>query len=271
MPEDVKKARLRSPAYPAIGLKEAIERAKALYERDKTAVVPMDSAAKHIGFAKAHGQALMFLSALRKFGLVEYPSDGRVSVTRRAVDIFTFSDNHERKLKAVRDAVLHPALYLELFEKYRYSGLPSDEAIGAELIADRGFNPTAVGAFLKDFRESLEYAGLLSDGVLSLSPIGPEATETRGNGGGSEPSKVNLFSGFFNQKPSAPAPPPSSLGVKLMEGERIVFTHEIEPSHGVRILATGEVDESLLDALELYVQLQKKRLERESKAAEKSE
>jgi hypothetical protein len=53
-----------------------------------------------------------------------------------------------------------------------------------------------------------------------------------------------------------------------MEGERIVFMHEIEPSLGVRILASGEVDESVLDALELYVQLQKKPMERERQPAE---
>lgn len=49
-----------------------------------------------------------------------------------------------------------------------------------------------------------------------------------------------------------------------MEGERIVFSHEIEPAHGVRVLASGEVDASMLDALELYIQLQKKRLGRQS-------
>ena len=169
MQGDVKKTRLRSPAYPAISLKEAIERVKALYDQDKTAVVPMETAAKHIGFAKAHGQAVMFLSALRKFGLVEYPSDGRVVITRRAVEILTFPEGHERKVKAIQEAALSPVIYSELFDKYRDSGLPSDEAISAELIADSGFNPSAVVAFLEDFRDSLEYAGLLSNGVLSLS------------------------------------------------------------------------------------------------------
>ena len=48
-----------------------------------------------------------------------------------------------------------------------------------------------------------------------------------------------------------------------MEGERVVFTHEIEPAHGVRIVASGDVDESLLDALEVYIQLQKRQLERQ--------
>jgi hypothetical protein len=255
MQEDVKKVRLRSPAYPAIDLGEAIERAKALYDQDKTAVVAMDTAAKHIGFAKAHGQALMFLSALRKFGLVEYPSDGKVVVTRRAVEILTFPNGHERKLRAMQEAALNPAIYSELLEKYKDSGLPSDEAISAELVSDRGFNPSAVGAFLRDFRESLEYAGLLSDGVLALSPDESKAE----NGAGS---------GKLQRSLRDAAPDPS--GVKLMESERVVFTHEIEPTHGVRILASGDVDDSVLDALELYIQLQKKRLERARQAAKQT-
>ncbi len=45
-----------------------------------------------------------------------------------------------------------------------------------------------------------------------------------------------------------------------MGRERIVFAHEIEPGHGVRVLASGEVDESMLEVLELYIELQKKRL-----------
>jgi len=260
MQEDIKKARLRSPAYPAIGLKDAIERVKALYDQDKTAVVPMDTAAKHIGFAKAHGQALMFLSALRKFGLVEYPSDSRVAVTRRAVDILTFPDGHERKLKAVNDAALSPKIYAELFQKYQNSGLPSDEAISAELVADSGFNPTAVGAFLKDFKESLEYAGLLSDGVLSLLSR-HESKVDNGADSGEQPRSrrdpvPDLSSPTFNQT-RQPAPPTS--GVKLMEDERVVFTHEIEPTHGVRIVASGEVDAAILDALNSFVKQHRRR------------
>lgn len=259
MQEDVKKTRLRSPAYPAISLKEAIERVKALYDQDKTAVVPMETAAKHIGFAKAHGQAVMFLSALRKFGLVEYPSDGRVVITRRAVEILTFPEGHERKVKAIQEAALSPVIYSELFDKYRDSGLPSDEAISAELIADSGFNPSAVVAFLEDFRDSLEYAGLLSNGVLSLSR--DESKADNGAGGDESPKSrqspiPDLFSPTFNQ--TGQSGPPTS-GVKLMEGERVVFTHEIEPAHGVRIVASGDVDASILDALKSFLKQQRQR------------
>ena len=45
-----------------------------------------------------------------------------------------------------------------------------------------------------------------------------------------------------------------------MEGERIIFTYEAEPEHGVRIVASGAVDEELIDAVEMFLELQKKRL-----------
>ena len=45
-----------------------------------------------------------------------------------------------------------------------------------------------------------------------------------------------------------------------MEGERVVFTHEVDPEHGVRIVASGAVDEELIDAGEMFLELQKKRL-----------
>ena len=44
-----------------------------------------------------------------------------------------------------------------------------------------------------------------------------------------------------------------------MEGERVVFTHEIEPAHGVRIVASGDVDASILDALKSFLKQQRQR------------
>src|SRR5690349_9992358 len=65
-----KKSRHRSPAYPAVGLREAVERAKKFYSVDRKAGAPPEIAVKHMGFATAHGQAMSVLAALKKFGLV---------------------------------------------------------------------------------------------------------------------------------------------------------------------------------------------------------
>ena len=45
-----------------------------------------------------------------------------------------------------------------------------------------------------------------------------------------------------------------------MEGERVVSVEESSPATYLKIIASGELDESLLEALEDYVKRQKKRL-----------
>ena len=50
--------------------------------------------------------------------------------------------------------------------------------------------------------------------------------------------------------------------VKLMDGERVVFTEESNPSNYLKLVASGDVDETMLEALEDYVKRQKKRLKR---------
>ena len=45
-----------------------------------------------------------------------------------------------------------------------------------------------------------------------------------------------------------------------MEGERVVFFEEGGPTQYVKLIASGVMDESLLEALEDYIKRQKKRL-----------
>lgn len=45
-----------------------------------------------------------------------------------------------------------------------------------------------------------------------------------------------------------------------MEGERVVFTEENDPQTYVKLIASGIVDDTLLEALEDYVKRQRKRL-----------
>src|SRR6267154_1956827 len=148
-----KKARQRSPNYPAIGLKAAIEKVRLLYDADKRAGAPIDAALKRMGFSTKHGQALAVLSALKKFGLVD-ESSGRIVPTQRTVDLLNFPDQDARKIRAIRDAALSPEIYRELYEQYKSTGIPSEETLRAELIADKHFNPNAVEDFIRDFKDT---------------------------------------------------------------------------------------------------------------------
>ena len=45
-----------------------------------------------------------------------------------------------------------------------------------------------------------------------------------------------------------------------MDGERVVFTEESNPQNYLKLIASGDVDGTMLEALEDYVKRQKKRL-----------
>ena|ERR1035437_2633753 len=173
--EPEKKKRQRSPNYPAVGLKEAIERLGRFFKEDGRAGARPEIAAKHIGFSSDHGQAYSVLSALKKFGLVE-DKDGRVVPTPRAIEIISLPDGDERRRKAIRDAAMLPPIYRELVEQYKTTGLPSDETLEGELKAYRGFNPNAVKDFLKGFRDTLEFTGLSDFSVLGSESRAEEET-----------------------------------------------------------------------------------------------
>jgi hypothetical protein len=52
-------------------------------------------------------------------------------------------------------------------------------------------------------------------------------------------------------KTSAANPAPNPQGkVKLMDGERVVFTEETNPQNYLKLIASGEVDGTMLEALE---------------------
>jgi hypothetical protein len=158
--------RTRSPNYPAVGLRDAVERATSLYEADKRAASPLESAVKHLGFNRPHGTAMSVISAMRKFGLVEMLNN-RVSLTDRAVAILVYPADDPRRIEALKAAATAPEIYRDLVERYSVSGsIPSEETLKAELQHEMKFNPSAVNEFVKEFKDTLLYSGLLdSDGV----------------------------------------------------------------------------------------------------------
>lgn len=166
--DSTKSKRHRSPNYPAVGLRDAVERVRKLYDSEKKAGAPLEVAIKRIGFTVAHGSAMAVLAALKKFGLVD-DINGRIVPTSEAIELLAYGEDSERGLMALRRAALKPTVYSELYEKYKDTGMPSDASLMAELKADMGFNPNAVEGFVRDFRDTLVYSRLLTeDGVFSM-------------------------------------------------------------------------------------------------------
>jgi len=106
------------------------------------------------------------LAALKKFGLI-VESNGRMVPTQRAIEIVNLKENDPRRIQALKEAALEPAIYRELIDQHRETGWPSDDVLESELITYRNFNPNAVAGFVKDLKDTLDYAGISQENGLS--------------------------------------------------------------------------------------------------------
>jgi hypothetical protein len=200
------KKRHRSPSYPTIGLREAVERLDKFYRVDGKAGAPPEIAVKHMGYSTAHGAAYSALSALKKFGLVA-ESNGRIVPSQRALEIVNLQEADPRRLQAVKDAAVAPTMYRLLIDE-NPDGLPSNDALESELVTYKDFNPNAVKGFVKDFKDTLEFAGLSDLAVLGLELKEQEEPDMET----SEPVEIEVSQGPVRLPPGAvgvPAKPPT--------------------------------------------------------------
>ena len=144
-------SRSRSPNYPQIGLKEAIQRVSSVYKRDYQASLTRDLAAERLGYSGLNGKSLAVLAALGKFGLLE----GRGEETRvsdLAVRMLAFPPGSPERRAALEEAAGRPELFVELDQRFARAPA-SDAAIRAWLIT-RGFIPPAAEAAVRAYRET---------------------------------------------------------------------------------------------------------------------
>ena len=158
------KSKHRSPAYPFVSLKKAVDRAKAIYDIEKRYAVALEIVAKHWGFKPKSSGLLQTVAALRQFGLLA-PDEGlgldrKIRLSERAIRILIDQREDERR-KAVQEAALSPKLYAKLWSMWG-DDLPSDGNAVSMLVFEMEFNPDAASAVLKGYKETLSFAGNLS-------------------------------------------------------------------------------------------------------------
>jgi hypothetical protein len=238
--QDSKSMRHRSPAWPFIPLAKAVDRAGEFYRSHRDRSAKQRAANVAWSMKPTSGAGPQTIAALKHYGLMESGSEG-VKLTDLGLRIVrdTREISPEREA-ALREAALSPAIFAEIWQKWGRSLKDAD--VEYYLVQERHFGEDAARGVLLNYKSSVRYANLSESG-----------NSDSGDSGGAVSGQVIPPANLKNP----PIPP-----MRNMEGERVVFTHEIEPTHGVRILASGEVDESMLDALGLYIELQKKRLKR---------
>ena len=172
--------KVRSPSFPFVGLREALDRARAFYEAEQRNSARIETAASHWGYSPKSSGGKQTIAALRSFGLLD--GDSLVKLSGRALRMLLDErgDSEERR-RLVQQAALLPPIHARLWECYG-AELPSPQTLKLSLILDEGFNESSVDHFLTEYRETLEYARLMTGTAreeTAAVPAPPPVREAR--------------------------------------------------------------------------------------------
>lgn len=169
MEEERRKKKGRSPSYPAISLKIAIEKADMLYRKEGKHATPTDTALSDMGYSTTSGAGIVALAALKKFGLVEDEGSGKdrvVKLTDLALDIILSPDDDSTgKMQAIQHAAMIPPIHSELWKEFEGS-LPSPANLRHNLIRKRNFTDSGAGEFIRQFSETVAFARLAESAII---------------------------------------------------------------------------------------------------------
>ena len=169
MEEEKRKKKGRSPSYPAISLKIAIEKASMLYQKEGRHATPTGTALSDIGYSATSGAGIVALAALKKFGLVEDEGSGKdrvVKLTDLALDIILCPDDDSSgKIQAIQHAALNPPVHSELWKEFDGS-LPSPANLRHTLIRKRNFTDIGANEFIRQLQETIDFAKLSGPAII---------------------------------------------------------------------------------------------------------
>lgn len=143
---------VRSPAYPSMGLRDAIASVAKIYAPYRLANVDRTVAAKLLGYSGMNGPAAKSQAALAHYGLVQRAGKGEMRVTDRA-KIILYPNSEEERLDCLRDAASEPDLFRELQERFP-DMIPPEDGVVAYLHR-KGFNQSAIRPAAKAFLETM--------------------------------------------------------------------------------------------------------------------
>jgi hypothetical protein len=194
MSKSTKPSRIRSPSYPSIDLKAAVDRAEELYQFAKRSPVLVSAVLPKWGYNSKSANGMKTVAALKSYGLIEDSGKldmRKIQLTDRAYRIIHSQKDSPDRIKAIQAAARNPEIYKYCWEEFGGpKHMPHDDALREHLILEKKFNATAVSGFLADYKETVGYAKLEDIDIISIDHSdlggheeGVEVTETQANNG----------------------------------------------------------------------------------------
>jgi hypothetical protein len=165
-----KRVKQRSPSYPAIDLKTALDKAQVIRQREGRHPAPVKTIIGHFGYGPKSSAGQLAFAALKKYGLLDESISGQTRMAKLSeLALRILLDPREDSLErwsAIREAAKRPVIHAELLAKYG-TDLPSDENLKAYLLLERKFGENAVEDFIGQYKRTISFARLGDDATFS--------------------------------------------------------------------------------------------------------
>lgn len=250
----------RSPAYPSVSLAVALEKARAQYDIEGKYPAPLPSAFKAWGYSPKSSGGRDVRASLRYFGLIVIEGEGDMAKARLTEDALrVLTDKREdqtEKNGIIRRLALNPTAHKKLWAKFP-EGIKSVPTAVHYLQWEESYNESAALALIEEFKETAAFARLYEPDITEDIQDPDSALDDQSE---DDPRKVDQGDDRTRDKP----PPVPKGQVAVMEGERVAFIEESQPGQYLKLIASGSIDDFMLEALEDYVKRQRKRLASDS-------
>jgi hypothetical protein len=147
--------------YPRHSADKVLRIPLAILEQNAGKPCSVKDAAKFVGTGSG-GSFNVEISSGIKYGFLERPTPGQVSVTERAKRVLRPQSSQD-KLDGMREAVLDAPVVSEVYSHYRGENLPDQQFFNNALVDTFGVPVDKVGEFKEVFLASLRAAELLTE------------------------------------------------------------------------------------------------------------
>jgi hypothetical protein len=175
------KSRTRSPGYPYISLRSAIDRAKDVWTHEKRNPAPLTAMAGHWGINLKSSSLQLIASALKKYGLLEEVEGGKDRLLKLSSAALTVilhdQEDAPERIAVLKQCALAPKVHAKLWQQFN-GELPSDATLTRHLIMEEAFNPSIVDAFIKEFRDTIAFAQLTVSDKIAASETTEDSSDT---------------------------------------------------------------------------------------------
>ena len=171
----------RSPNCPQIPFREALVKARPVYDEEHTHPSPRLVIANDLGYTGLSGRAVSTLGALRQYGILDGSGDS-LRISKDAVICYEMDDSREKR-EAMQRMAFAPALFHELREQYGDT-LPGDGNLRHQLVT-KGFSSASAEDVIQVYKANVEHVFEKDPGynqeestIEEDQPVTPTATAT---------------------------------------------------------------------------------------------